>query len=134
LRLLREGGVKGASAESESGWHPTPTPEAWWAAVMGSGYRGTIEQLMDSAREQVRDMNLTFIRDAGVEAVEANVVYAFDAAHARCRFLGRCEDASEETFASGEYKIARLRAILHTLVRGVQWVAEAMLPVTQRVE
>jgi ubiquinone/menaquinone biosynthesis C-methylase UbiE len=79
LALLHEGGVDGAVADPESGWHPIPTPEAWWAAVKGSGYRGTIEQLVDSARERVRDMNLAFIRDAGVEAVEANVVYA----HAR---------------------------------------------------
>jgi ubiquinone/menaquinone biosynthesis C-methylase UbiE len=74
--LLHEGGVDGALAECESGWHPIPTPEAWWAAVMGSGYRGTVEQLGSAAREQVRDKNLAFIRDARVEAVEANVVYA----------------------------------------------------------
>ena len=76
LSLLREGGVDGARAEAESGWHAVPTPEAWWAAVMGSGYRGTIEQLSDPARERVRDLNQAFIRDAGVGAVEANVVYA----------------------------------------------------------
>lgn len=76
MRLLHEGGVDGAAAESESGWHPIPAPEAWWSAVMGSGYRGTIEQLDDSMRVRVRDKNLSFVRDSGIEEVEANVVYA----------------------------------------------------------
>jgi len=77
LALLAEGGVDNASATAESGSHPIPTPEAWWAAVMGSGYRGTIEQLSDTQRERARASNLDFVRQAGVKAVETNVVYAY---------------------------------------------------------
>ena len=30
---------------------PIPSPDAWWSAVLGSGYRGTIDQLdADPAR------------------------------------------------------------------------------------
>jgi hypothetical protein len=61
---------------AEAGEHPIPTPEAWWAAVLGSGYRGTLEQLDSAARERVRQANLDYIRRSGLRAVEANVVYA----------------------------------------------------------
>lgn len=61
---------------AEAGAHPIPTPEAWWAAVLGSGYRGTIDQLDPAQRDRAREANLTFVRDAGLTAVEANVLYA----------------------------------------------------------
>jgi hypothetical protein len=44
--------------------------------VLGTGYRGTIEQLDAAEREQVRQECLDFIRTAGVQSVEANVLYA----------------------------------------------------------
>jgi ubiquinone/menaquinone biosynthesis C-methylase UbiE len=74
--VLREGGVEPAEVVAEPGEHPIPTPEAWWAAVLGSGYRGTLEQLDFAARERVRQANLDYIRRSGIRAVEANVVYA----------------------------------------------------------
>lgn len=61
---------------AEAGTHPIPSPEAWWSAVLGSGYRGTLEQLDASARERVRIASLNFVRDSGIGSVEANVVYA----------------------------------------------------------
>ena len=75
-RLLAEGGVEHAEVVAEAGTHPIPSPEAWWAAVLGTGYRGTLEQLDAGAREHVRTVNLACIRDAGIRSVEANVVYA----------------------------------------------------------
>jgi ubiquinone/menaquinone biosynthesis C-methylase UbiE len=74
--VLAEGGVTGAEIVAEAGTHPIPTPEAWWAAVMGSGYRGTVDQLDDDDRERVRAENFDFIRRRGIESGEANVVYA----------------------------------------------------------
>jgi SAM-dependent methyltransferase len=74
--LLREGGVARAEVVAEAGEHPVPCPEAWWSAVLGSGYRGTLEQLDAQAREHVRARNLAYIRAAGIRSVEANVVYA----------------------------------------------------------
>ncbi len=44
--------------------------------IMGSGYRGTVEQLDPKAREEVRKQNLDFIENAAIRSVEANVVYA----------------------------------------------------------
>ena len=74
--LLREGGVPAADVVAESGMHPIPSPEAWWAAVLGTGYRGTLETLDASDRERVRAANFDYIERSGVRAVEVNVVYA----------------------------------------------------------
>jgi ubiquinone/menaquinone biosynthesis C-methylase UbiE len=74
--LLREGSAPGAEIVAEAGQHPVPSPDAWWAAVVGSGYRGTLEQLDAADRERVRAVNLDYVRRSGVTAVEANVVYA----------------------------------------------------------
>jgi hypothetical protein len=73
---MREGGVEDAEIVAEAGTHPIPTPDAWWSAVLGSGYRGTVDQLAPEARERVRAANAEYIRRAGVREVEANVVYA----------------------------------------------------------
>jgi ubiquinone/menaquinone biosynthesis C-methylase UbiE len=74
--LLREGGVDDAEIVAEAGTHPIPTPDAWWSAVLGSGYRATIDRLSPEQRERVRAANVEYIRRMGVREVEANVVYA----------------------------------------------------------
>jgi len=74
--VLRAGGVEQVEIVAERGEHRIATPEDWWSAVMGSGYRGTIEQLTWAEREHVRATNLRYIEENGVHAVEANVVYA----------------------------------------------------------
>ncbi len=75
-RLLADAGIVSCDVIAEAGEHPIAAPEAWWSAVLGSGYRGTWEQLDATARERVRLENLAFIRERGVRAVQANVVYA----------------------------------------------------------
>jgi len=74
--LLRESGVEGATVVAEAGHHPIPSPEAWWAAVLGTGYRGTVEQLAPEALARVRAANFDYVRRSGIREVEANVVYA----------------------------------------------------------
>jgi ubiquinone/menaquinone biosynthesis C-methylase UbiE len=74
--LLQSGGAERIEAVAVAGTHPIPSPEAWWAAVLGSGYRGTLDQLDAAAKERVREANLSFVRESGLRAVEANVVYA----------------------------------------------------------
>lgn len=74
--LLNEGGVKAVEVIAEAGVHTIASPEAWWLAVLGSGYRGTLEQMDADAREHVRAANLNYIRTSGIRSVEANVVYA----------------------------------------------------------
>ena len=48
---------------------------------MGSGYRGTLDQLSASEREQVRTENLDFIRREAIHSIEANVMYAIGKKH-----------------------------------------------------
>jgi len=74
--LFATAGITTVDVQARSGWHAIPSPEAWWAAVLGSGYRGTIDLLDVAAQERVRTANLDFIRDFGVKSVEANVIYA----------------------------------------------------------
>ncbi len=74
--LLREGGVDEADVVPAPGHHPIPSPEAWWSAVLGSGYRGTLEQLDPEALARVRAANLDYVRRSNIRSVEANVVYA----------------------------------------------------------
>jgi ubiquinone/menaquinone biosynthesis C-methylase UbiE len=74
--LLAEGGVDRAEVVAEAASHPIPSPAAWWSAVEGTGYRGTLELLDPEERERVRRANLDYVRESGIRAVEANVVYA----------------------------------------------------------
>ena len=59
--------------------HPINSAEDWWTIVLGSGYRGTIEQLNLAERQRVKEANLAFIRDEKISAIETNVLYALAA-------------------------------------------------------
>lgn len=74
--LFGEAGIGDPDVEAESNRHCVSSPEAWWAAVLGSGYRGTLDRLDAAARERVRVANFEYIRNSGTTSVEANVVYA----------------------------------------------------------
>lgn len=74
--LLRAAGFSESEVVAESGSQAVNSPEDWWAMVMGSGYRGTLDQLNPDELEQVRAENLAFIRDNSLRTLEANVVYA----------------------------------------------------------
>jgi hypothetical protein len=74
--MLAEGGVVTNDIVAEAGTQKLTSPDDWWAMVMGTGYRGTVEQLSPSDRERVRQANLSYIRREGITAVETNVVYA----------------------------------------------------------
>jgi len=74
--LFAEAGIANPAVAGESGRHSISSPDAWWAAVLGSGYRGTVDQLDATARERVRAANFEFISNSCTTSVEANVVYA----------------------------------------------------------
>ena len=75
-QLFADAGIAQVETVAEAGEHAIASPEAWWAAVLGSGYRGTFEQLDARARDHVHAENLRFIREGGIVAVQANVVHA----------------------------------------------------------
>ena len=75
-KILDEAGVALPEIIAENRLHPIKSPEDWWTIVLGSGYRGTIEQLSLAERKRVKEANLAFIRDEKISAVETNVLYA----------------------------------------------------------
>ena len=74
--LLVSAGLTDMEIVAEADAQPLNSPEDWWAAVMGSGYRGTVDQLSPEERERVRTENMAFIHKAALQSLEANVVYA----------------------------------------------------------
>jgi hypothetical protein len=74
--LLVEGGVNGSVAVAESGWHPVATSADWWTIVLGSGYRGVVEQLTPAERERVRTTVLAAVARQDIRRIETNVIYA----------------------------------------------------------
>jgi ubiquinone/menaquinone biosynthesis C-methylase UbiE len=74
--VLNEAGVTSPKIIAENRFHPVKTPDDWWTIILGSGYRGTIEQLAPVERQKVKEANLAFIRDENISAVETNVLYA----------------------------------------------------------
>jgi SAM-dependent methyltransferase len=75
-QLLLGGGVPEADIVSEPGNQPLRSPDDWWAIVLGSGFRWTIEQLAPEIAALVRDDNLRWASDNDIRSVETNVVYA----------------------------------------------------------
>jgi hypothetical protein len=75
-KIFDEADVPSANVISENRLHPIRSGNDWWAVVMGTGYRGTIEQLSQAEREKVKNANLAFIRDQKISAIQTNVLYA----------------------------------------------------------
>ena len=74
--LFVQGGAGVPDVAAEMNSHALGSPDNWWPMVLGTGYRGTIEQLDEEARSRVRKECLDFIRATRVRSVEANVLYA----------------------------------------------------------
>jgi ubiquinone/menaquinone biosynthesis C-methylase UbiE len=74
--MLIEGGVAKSSITAESAVHAIASPDDWWTTLLGSGYRGTIDQMDSDAIDYVRQASLAFIADARLQDVQANVIYA----------------------------------------------------------
>jgi hypothetical protein len=68
--------VASAKIVSEDRLHPIRSGEDWRVIVLGSGYRGAVEQLKRAEWETVKELNLAFIRDEKISAVTTNVLYA----------------------------------------------------------
>ena len=86
--MLQEAGIEDFEISAEPGVHPVASPDDWWATLMGSGYRGTLDQLHPEALRHVRQRNTDFVRDFGLSHVEANVIYAVAAKPSQGQFFG----------------------------------------------
>jgi ubiquinone/menaquinone biosynthesis C-methylase UbiE len=75
-KILNAGSVASPKIIAENRLHPINSPKDWWTIILGSGYRGTIEQLSPADRQRVKEANLAFIRDKKISSIETNVLYA----------------------------------------------------------
>lgn len=75
-QMLAEAGVYTDDIAAESGAHPLQTSEDWWKIAMGSGYRGTLEQLDAEAFNSVYAANLKRLNNDRVQSITTNVLYA----------------------------------------------------------
>jgi ubiquinone/menaquinone biosynthesis C-methylase UbiE len=78
-KIFDEAGIAPPKIVPENRLHPINSAEDWWTIVLGSGYRGTIEQLTLAERQKVKGANLAFIRNEKISAIETNVLYALGA-------------------------------------------------------
>jgi hypothetical protein len=74
--MLLEAGVHTDDLLAEASAQPLSSPEDFWTIAMGSGYRGTIEQIDQETIERVRHAALDHISKDRVHSVETNAVYA----------------------------------------------------------
>jgi ubiquinone/menaquinone biosynthesis C-methylase UbiE len=75
-QLLLGGDVAEADITAENGYQTLRSPDDWWAIVLGSGLRWTVEQLGPEMAAQVRADNLRWAADNNIQRVETNVIYA----------------------------------------------------------
>jgi ubiquinone/menaquinone biosynthesis C-methylase UbiE len=75
-KIFDKAGVTSARIVSENRLHLIKSGDDWWAIVLGSGYRGTVEELTQGERKLVKQANLAFIRDEKISAIQTNVLYA----------------------------------------------------------
>jgi ubiquinone/menaquinone biosynthesis C-methylase UbiE len=77
-QMLGEGGITALQLRivAEEGSQPLRSPEDFWTVALGSGYRGTINQLDPDARERVRSRVVSGLRNQMVADIETNIIYA----------------------------------------------------------
>lgn len=74
--MLAEAGLHQVEIVTELALHPLNTPDDWWMLVLGSGYRGTLDQLDPMQLQRVKQFNLSQLQTKSITDIEANVVYA----------------------------------------------------------
>jgi ubiquinone/menaquinone biosynthesis C-methylase UbiE len=73
VALYHRSGIDDPVAELVDARQQLRTPDDWWQVVMGSGFRGTVEALDESARVRVRTANLAAL--GGVASIRTAAVY-----------------------------------------------------------
>jgi ubiquinone/menaquinone biosynthesis C-methylase UbiE len=74
-KLLSVDGTASIDVTTEEGQQSLNSPESWWSIVLGSGLRSVVEAMGTESAERVRDHNLAYIREHGVESITTNVIY-----------------------------------------------------------
>jgi ubiquinone/menaquinone biosynthesis C-methylase UbiE len=74
--MLLEAGVSASEILAESSSQALDSPADFWTIALGSGFRGTIEQLAADQRDRVRSSTLKILSERNVRCVETNAIYA----------------------------------------------------------
>ena len=75
-RLFDEAGLPSPEIVLEEGSHPVPTDDDVLALILGTGYRGVVDQLSASEWDRVREDVLGPVRSAAAKTVQTDVIYA----------------------------------------------------------
>lgn len=74
--LLQNSGITNAEIVPESRSQPFKSPQDWWTIVLGSGLRGTIDEMDAATATRIRDRCVEWISDNKIISIETNVIYA----------------------------------------------------------
>jgi ubiquinone/menaquinone biosynthesis C-methylase UbiE len=74
--MLAQAGVAAQTVDAEFSQQPLDTPDDWWSIALGSGYRGTLDQLDAATYEAVQHQTLAPLRRAQVLTVSTHTVHA----------------------------------------------------------
>lgn len=76
LEMLDEAGLTEVQIFAEDATHILSEPEDWWTLAMGSGYRGTLDQLNGEQLQKVKQTTIHQLVSLSVTEIAANVIYA----------------------------------------------------------
>ena len=74
VELYASSGIEGAQAELVEAWQELRSEDDWWDVIMGTGFRGTVEELDPTGAAHVRRLNLAAMRDT--RSIDVSAVYA----------------------------------------------------------
>ena len=75
-QLYIDAGAAAPDIAHESIVESFATPDDVWSAVLGSGFRGTIDALDETDRARLRGLLVSAVADAGVNDISSDVLYA----------------------------------------------------------
>ena len=73
--LLHSSGVADAEVIPEDGSQAFQSPEDWWAIVLGSGLRGTVDVMDPETAKRIHDQTVGWVRENKVTSMQTNVIY-----------------------------------------------------------
>jgi ubiquinone/menaquinone biosynthesis C-methylase UbiE len=76
-QLFHSSGIAEVRIAEESYAQPVSSPDDWWTIALGTGFRGTIEQLDPAAQKRVRAANVAQLEK--IREIEVNALYAIAA-------------------------------------------------------
>jgi ubiquinone/menaquinone biosynthesis C-methylase UbiE len=74
--MLAEAGVTARSVDADDSHQTLDSPDDWWIIALGSGYRGTIDQLDPGTLDAVKRDTLGPLRARNVLTAQTNALYA----------------------------------------------------------